>query len=122
MLLQGNSLATSHPALFGNEKEVWSAVWEANHKYPEISFDLLYRLGQCESGLRHNKFGDNGKAFGLYQWHQSSWDMYNKKFGTDLDRKNIYDQAIMTSRVLLESNGWKNWQNCFKKQTLGDLF
>ena len=82
----------------------------------------MYFLAKCESGLKHdNRYGDHNLAYGLYQWHQSSWNLYNKKFGTNLDRKNIYDQAMMTARVL-SIGGYKNWTNCFRKQILTDLF
>ena len=103
-----------------SEVEVWQAIWSANHKYPNISFDLLMELGKCESGLKQNKYGDSGKAYGIFQWWQSSWDMYNKKFGTNLDRNNVYHQAEMTAKVLSEGGAY-NWKNCFKHRVLADL-
>jgi len=119
ILLQGNSLVRSHSGALQNDLE--RLIWEAADKYG-IDYDIMYFLAKCESGLKHdNRYGDHNLAYGLYQWHQSSWNLYNKKFGTNLDRKNIYDQAMMTARVL-SIGGQKNWTNCFRKQILTDLF
>ena len=117
LLIEGNSLVSGQSGALQNDLE--RLIWEAADKY-QIDYDLLYNLAICESGLKHEKYGDNGRAYGLFQWWQSSWDMYNKKFGTTLDRKNIDDQAEMTAKVL-NIGGYKNWTNCFKKQVLADL-
>jgi len=119
ILIQGNSLVSGQFGALQNDLE--SLIWEAADKYG-IDYDIMYFLAKCESGLKHdNRYGDHNLAYGLYQWHQSSWNLYNKKFGTNLDRKNIYDQAMMTARVL-SIGGQKNWTNCFRKQILTDLF
>ena len=120
LLIENNSFKGKPAIIWGSESDTWSAIWEANHKYPNISFDLLYELGKCESGLKQNKYGDSGKAYGIFQWWQSSWNLYNKKFGTELDRNNVYHQAEMTARVLNEG-GYRNWLNCFKRTVLADL-
>ena len=109
LLIENNSFKGKVAIIWGVE----SLIWEVADKY-QIEYDLLYNLAICESGLKHEKYGDNGRAYGLFQWWQSSWDMYNKKFGTTLDRKNIDDQAEMTAKVL-NIGGYKNWTNCFKK-------
>jgi len=119
ILIQGNSLVSGQSGALQNDLE--RLIWEAADKYG-IDYDIMYFLAKCESGLKHdNRYGDHNLAYGLYQWHQSSWNLYNKKFGTNLDRKNIYDQAMMTARVL-SIGGQKNWTNCFRKQILMDLF
>ena len=119
ILIQGNSLVSGQSGALQNDLE--RLIWEAADKNG-LEYDLLYNLAMCESGLKHeNRYGDHNLAYGLYQWHQSSWNLYNKKFGTNLDRKNIYDQAMMTARVL-SIGGQKNWTNCFRKQILTDLF
>ena len=85
ILIQGNSLVRSYPGALQNDLE--RQLWEAADKYG-IDYDIMYFLAKCESGLKHdNRYGDHNLAYGLYQWHQSSWNLYNKKFGTNLDRK-----------------------------------
>ena len=125
MLVQGNTVAVSHSGLSKNEMEVWSAVWVANNKYPNISMDLLLDLAdwECKLNIPTEKcVGDSGKAVGRWQWWQSSWDIYNKKFGTNLNRNNTNDQAVMTARVILDGGIW-NWKNYAKAHysVLGDL-
>ena len=118
ILIQGNSLATRQMVLKSDEQNVWSAIWAASNKYG-VEFDILYNLAKCESSLKHETFGDSGRAFGIYQWWESSWNMYNKKFGTNLDRYNLEDQSEMTARVLSEG-GYKNWAKCFSTKVSAD--
>ncbi len=113
--MQKNTLRANSVLLNSTE----TIIWEASEKY-NVDYDILYYLAICESGLKQNRYGDSGLAYGIYQWHQSSWTLYNKKFGTDLDRNGIEDQITMTAKVLAEK-GYKNWANCFKQQVLGNL-
>ena len=119
MLVQGNTVATSHSGLFGNELEVWSAIWVASNKYG-TDFDTMWDLAKCESSLNPVARGDSGLAYGIFQWHQASWNMYNKKFGLQLDRNSTKDQCEMTARVLFLSGGYRNWTNCFNTKVLAD--
>jgi len=105
--------------IWGSEMMVWAAIWEAANKY-NVDFDVLFQLAKCESSLNPVVYGDSGFAYGLFQWHKSSWDLYNKKFGTNLDRYNLEDQCEMTARVLLTDGGYRNWKNCFKIKVLAD--
>ena len=80
-----------------------------------LEYDLLYNLAICESGLIHeNRWGDRRLSYGLFQWQEKSWDLYNKKFGLNLDRYKLEDQTEMTAKVLAEG-GEHNWRNCWRK-------
>lgn len=110
LLIENNSFK-GQTGLFWGVQEV---IWEMADKY-EISYDLLYFLAKCESGLIHeNRWGDQGLSYGLYQWQKASWNLYNKKFNLDLDIKNSKDQTELTALVI-KNGGEHNWKNCFRK-------
>ena len=122
--IQGNTLSgeTNRAIIWGEKAEIWDACYRAEIKYPDVSFNLCWNLAQFECGLRHkNCYGDSGLAYGMHQWWQSSWNLYNKKFGTNLDRKNAFDQAEMSARVITVGDTF-NWKRFFKTyiMTLGD--
>ena len=80
-----------------------------------LEYNLLYNLAVCESGLIHeNRWGDKGLSYGLFQWQKKSWDLYNKKFGLNLDRYKLEDQVEMTALVI-KNGDQHNWKNCWRK-------
>ena len=110
ILIQRNSLQANSGLLWGIKKQ----LWEATAKYG-LDYDLLYNLAKCESNLIHEgQFGDKKLAYGIYQWHQGSWNQYNKKFGLNLDRYKLEDQIEMTVLVI-KDGGQQNWKNCWNK-------
>jgi len=110
ILIQENSLQANSGLLWGIERE----FWEVTDKYG-LEYNLLYNLAMCESGLIHeNRWGDKGLSYGLFQWKKKSWDLYNKKYGLNLDRYKLEDQTEMTAKVLAEG-GEYNWRRCWRK-------
>jgi hypothetical protein len=47
--------------------EIIRAINHVSLKYGVNANDMI-RVAQCESGIRHDVFGDNGKAYGIYQF------------------------------------------------------
>lgn len=84
----------------------WADIYGLNHKQVD-------KLITCESNYDTDILGDKNKALGLFQWWEKSWDFYNKKYKTDLDRENWQHQIQMSAHVLAEKDGWKNWTNCW---------
>jgi len=46
------------------------------------------KIAECESSLRPNVFGDNGRAYGVYQFHKPTFYEFSAKFGEELDYYN----------------------------------
>lgn len=118
ILIQGTALKAISGPLVGIEAEIW---WMA-HKYG-LDYKLMYDLAVCECNLQHeNCWGDYSSltnsylAYGIYQWHQDSWDDHNEWLGLDLDRTKLVDQIEMTALVL-KNDGQHNWKNCWQKIT-----
>ena len=93
--------------IWGSESEVWQAIWSANHQYPEISMDLLYDLAICESGLRIDAKGDNGKAYGLFQFWKSTFNLF-----CEGNYKSASDQAICAAKMFSEGKQ-NHWRRCW---------
>ena len=91
------------------EIEMWLKSYAEQYN---ISEDYFYRLAKCESGLDPNAVGDKGKVIFIFQWWQKSWDFYNRKFKTDLDRENWKHQIEMSAKVI-SLEGYDNWVNCY---------
>ena len=83
----------------------------------DISPEKFLKLAVCESGLNQIAVGDKGKAFGLYQWHESSWNLYTKSYNEFLEYTDPIDQIYLSAKVLGDG-GWKNWYTCGKKLAL----
>lgn len=65
----------------------------------QVSQTKMLRVMNCESGGSMNPPGSNdgGRAKGLYQYHQPTWDAFSKEFGKQLDRNSAHDQVMLTA-------------------------
>ncbi len=74
-------------------------------------------LIKYESGWQENAVGDNGKSFGLLQFHKATFDLYAKKYNLDLEYKNPSHQILLANLMLndnFEKNikHWSVWRKC----------
>lgn len=79
-------------------------------------FDSLkFRIGCCESNNIHEgKWGDNGKAYGIYQFHQETFIWMAGLSGRpELKRKSKSDQEWLFDWAL--KNGYEKHWTCYKK-------
>ena len=53
-----------------------------------------------ESGLTAGKFGDNGKAYGLAQWHKDRQDAFKKWSGHDIQHSSLAEQYAFVNQEL----------------------
>ncbi len=72
--------------------------------------DILYKLGNCENGLRTTGCIIDVNGFlscGLFMYQQKTWDSL-----CEGDIMNPSDQMECTVKILM-SGGWGHWRNCF---------
>ncbi len=62
-----------------------------------ISPSKLLLIAKCESGFRQDAIGDKGLAIGIFQFHQTTWDMFSLKMGEHLDIHSYADQAKLAA-------------------------
>ena len=83
----------------------------------EVKFVLeTSRLIQCESGNRHESWGDGGNAFGLFQFWKETFDGFVKEAGMEdmkLDWKNPEHQ-FRVYRWAYYNGKLKHW-SCYKQ-------
>ena len=70
--------------------------------------EILMKMIECESGWNESALGDNGRAYGLLQFHKASFDRMAKAFGEELDYKSSSDQIRLASWAI--QNGYaREW-------------
>ena len=73
-------------------------------------------LIRFESGGNINAIGDNGKAIGILQFHQATFDLFSERYGLELDIYSPKDQILLASKMLQEDSNniyhWSVWRNC----------
>ena len=75
----------------------------------------LYAVAMCESRLDITAIGDHGLAYGIFQFHKETFELYSKKYGLDLDYTDPYDQTDLAARMF-NNNLQYHW-SCYKKVT-----
>lgn len=71
-----------------------------------IDYGKYWLLVDCESGWRHRKddgslvMGDSGLAYGLLQFHWSTFYGFAKQYGLDYDIYDPYNQIDLSLRMI----------------------
>jgi len=72
-------------------------------------------IARCESNYRSDVYGDNGLAYGVFQFHRDTFDMFAKKFGGDWDYFNTEDNVHLAIRMFAIGE-WNHW-TCYSRLT-----
>ena len=78
-----------------------------------VSYDEMTRVMMCESTGKADAVGDNGLAFGLFQFHENTFNLFSKELGEKLDWKNSEHQIKLASWSF--ANGKQRHWTCYKK-------
>lgn len=80
-----------------------------------VSSNELLSVAKCESRLSPNPKGynDGGHAFGIYQFHKSTFDTFSKQMGEQLDYYSYSDQTKLAAYMF--SKGLQNNWTCYEK-------
>lgn len=80
-----------------------------------VNIALATEVAMCESSLRHDGvYGDGKKAYGLYQFHKQTFDLFKEKSGMkDLNYENMEDQTKLAMWAF--KNGYGSHWTCYKK-------
>jgi len=77
---------------------------------------LVYRIITCESGRRHDVWGDAGKAFGVAQFHRATFfDMAKKAGLRNADWHNEHQQILLLKWALWQGVADKHWVRCYRE-------
>ncbi len=74
---------------------------------------LATDIAACESSFRPDVYGDTGKAYGIYQFHKPTFELFSKKIGEDLDYYNVEDNIKLAMWAIANDKG-RHW-SCYKK-------
>ncbi len=70
-------------------------------------------IADCESHFKTDAHGDGGRAYGPFQFHKKTFEMFAKKFGEKLDYLNTEDNIKLAVWALGSDRG-RHW-SCYKK-------
>lgn len=89
-------------------------VWiKIQSKHYGISAERLKKVIKCESGYNSYAIGDGGKAYGLLQFHEPTFNSFKKKSGLAVEYKNPKDQITLAAWSW--TNGYQSHWTCYKK-------
>ena len=94
-------------------------VTELIKRYAElydVSLALAMEVADCESDFRADIYGDSGKAYGIYQFHRPTFEMFSKKLGEKLDYFDVEDNIRLAIWALANDRG-HHW-SCYRKAAL----
>lgn len=77
-----------------------------------LDYDKLYNIVNCESSWNYQVIGDSGLAYGLAQFHKSTWDSFSKSYGEKLDYYNPFHQIDLMTWAF--SKGLSSHWTCTK--------
>ena len=111
ILIEGNSLLSGQSGVFSNNLE--THLWEMTEKY-NVNYEKMWKLIQCESNWNPQAKGDKGKAFGLLQFHEPTFNFYCDQYGYDYSYYTPKHQITLAVEMI--SNGLiQHWKKCWNK-------
>ncbi len=76
------------------------------------SYEELEAVIFCESGWRVDVYGDGGRAYSLLQFHQPTFNAWEKELGEDLDYKSWHDQIKLGAWAFSKGTKYKKHWTC----------
>jgi hypothetical protein len=125
MIMGGSSLVAKSPSYFPKIEVLGTLTGNIDYKddirkmYPEMA-DLLIDLSKCESGLDNEKWGDNYKSHGAFQFQEPTFKNHCIREGIGTDWHNFYDQVNCAVDMIKEGIGSTpaGWYNCWRIMNL----
>mgnify|MGYP001591921444 CR=1 FL=1 len=82
-------------------------------KWYGVKTDIAMQIAECESQFRTDVYGDGGKAYGPFQFHRPTFELFEKKLGEDLEYRDPQDQVKLALWALANGKG-SHW-TCYTK-------
>ncbi|OHB24964.1 MAG: hypothetical protein A2542_01655 [Parcubacteria group bacterium RIFOXYD2_FULL_52_8] len=109
------------PALAGEgcaaeNKHTKACIKELILKYAKkyrVDKQLALDIAACESSFRANVYGDGGRAFGTFQFHRGTFDLFAREMGAVLDYYNNEDNIQLAMWAF--ANDKENHWSCYEK-------
>lgn len=104
------------------DKESKECIIELIKKYSEhydFPENIALKVASCESEFKPTALGDGGKAYGIYQFHKPTFEMFSKKLEKieNLPEKLIYhntEDSIKLAIWALSTDRGHHW-TCYRR-------
>lgn len=111
---EGGKLSPSEATALRNEEilAIEGLIRRYSTQY-SVSYEEMRRVMLCESSGKIDAVGDNGLAFGLYQFHENTFNMFAKDLGEKLEWKNPEHQIKLANWSFAhgKQTHWSCWKN-----------
>lgn len=97
----------------GKSKECVVELIKKYANFFDVSEKLALDIADCESDFRVDAYGDGGRAYGPYQFHEKTFKLFSKKLGEKLDYFDLEDNIRLAIWALANDKG-HHW-SCYKK-------
>lgn len=95
------------------EKECVISLIEKYSKEFDYPVKTAKAVAYCESNYVENAHGDSGKAYGVYQFHKATFEMFAKQKGEKLDYYDTEDNIKLAIWAL--ANDKEHHWSCYRK-------
>lgn len=76
--------------------------------------EILVAVAKCESNLNNDSIGDHGKAKGIFQYHEQTFNSFSELIGKKLNYDSADDQAELTSFIFAHYPQYRNQWTCYR--------
>lgn len=95
-LFVGSAIATSTPVVAPADLPVKDLIVKYAREYG-VDLEMSLAIAKCESGFNPVIFGDNGLAYGTYQFHFSTFVAFAKEMGEKMEYDSIVDNIKLAN-------------------------
>lgn len=111
---QSKTAVAANTDCSAKDKECWKGMIERYAKRYGVDSKLVVAVARCESELRTDVYGDHGLAYGIFQFHEETFNLFAREFHLEgLDYKNPEDSIKLA--VLAFANGKEDHWSCYNK-------
>jgi hypothetical protein len=78
-----------------------------------VDEEIMLKMMDCESDGNQSAVGDGGRAKGVFQFHEETFNRMEKKMGEDLNKSSAFDQAKLASWAVANGMGneWSSYRS-----------
>ncbi len=99
-----------------DSKECWKGLITQYARRYGVDPKLAVAVAQCESELRTDVYGDHGLAYGIYQFHENTFNLFAREFKLSGMRYSDPEDSIQLAMISLANGKGDHW-SCYRKLT-----
>lgn len=112
--------AIASPTVVEEVRDVYStttvvSLIEKHATDKDVNIELSKKIAFCESSYQPYIYGDDGKAYSVYQFHKPTFDMFAKEYGKQMDYENVEHHIELANWAFSKGEEYLNHWTCYRK-------